>query len=125
PHSRGGTACHGGLAERFGQGGTRPDAPPGAADETAGEAEDLLELQRAFEESEWGRRVPIEVEVPFETIIGDRLVRGRMDAVFHDTETGRYDVVDWKTGPQPSNAAGRRAVGVDMDVYRMVWVCYT
>lgn len=121
PHTRRGTAFHGWLEERFGQGATLLDELPGAADETAGEDEDLLELQRAFEESEWGRRVPIEVEVPFETIIGDRLVRGRMDAVFHDTDTGRYDVVDWKTGQPPSTAAERRAVGVQLAAYRLAW----
>ena len=121
PHTRRGTAFHGWLEERFGHGVALLDELPGAADETAGEDEDLLELQRAFEESEWGRRVPLEVEVPFETIIGDRLVRGRMDAVFHDPETGRYDVVDWKTGQPPSTAAERRAVGVQLAAYRLAW----
>ena len=39
-----------------------------------------------------------EVEVPFETLIGDRPVRGRIDAVFDDAGDGMFDVVDWKTG---------------------------
>ncbi|GAA4230136.1 hypothetical protein FHR32_001701 [Streptosporangium album] len=36
---------------------------------------------------------PLDVEVPFETVIADRLVRGRMDAVF-ELSDGRYEVVD-------------------------------
>ncbi|MDT0331579.1 ATP-dependent helicase, partial [Nocardiopsis lambiniae] len=122
PHTRRGTAFHTWLERRFGLGtATLLDDLPGAADETAGEDEDLEELQRLFEESEWGRRIPSEVEVPFETVIGDRLIRGRMDAVFHDPETGRYDVVDWKTGRPPQNARERSAVGVQLAAYRLAW----
>ncbi|MFE0269552.1 ATP-dependent helicase [Nocardiopsis alba] len=121
PHTRRGTAFHTWLEGRFGQNATLLDELPGAADETAGEDEDLAELQRMFEASEWGSRVPLEVEVPFETVIGDRLVRGRMDAVFHDPETGTYDVVDWKTGRPPGNRAERHAVGVQLAAYRLAW----
>ena len=121
PHTRRGTAFHNWLEQRFGQSATLLDELPGAADETAGADEDLAELQHRFEESEWGARVPVEVEVPFETVIGDRLVRGRMDAVFRDPESGTYDVVDWKTGRPPGNAAERRAVGVQLAAYRLAW----
>ncbi|GAA1437346.1 ATP-dependent helicase [Nocardiopsis tropica] len=121
PHTRRGTAFHAWLEQRFGQRATLLDELPGAADETAGADEDLAELQRRFEESEWGSRVPVEVEVPFETVIGDRLIRGRMDAVFHDPGSGRYDVVDWKTGRPPGNDAERRAVGVQLAAYRLAW----
>ncbi|PDP86841.1 ATP-dependent DNA helicase [Glycomyces fuscus] len=121
PHTRRGTAFHAWLEQRFGQHAALLDELPGAADETAGEDEDLADLQRRFEESEWGPRVPVEVEVPFETVIGDRLVRGRMDAVFHDPASGRYDVVDWKTGSPPGSGAERRAVGVQLAAYRLAW----
>ena len=121
PHTRRGTAFHTWLEQRFGHEATLLDELPGAADETAGQDEDLAELQRCFEESEWGARTPVEVEVPFETVIGDRLIRGRMDAVFHDTGTGTYDVVDWKTGRPPGNDAERRAVGVQLAAYRLAW----
>lgn len=121
PHTRRGTAFHAWLEQRFGQNAALLDELPGAADDTAGEDEDLTELQRMFEQSEWGALVPVEVEVPFETVIGDRLIRGRMDAVFHDGDTGRYDVVDWKTGRPPGNDAERRAVGVQLAAYRLAW----
>ncbi|MFE3458860.1 ATP-dependent helicase [Nocardiopsis aegyptia] len=121
PHTRRGTAFHTWLEQRFGHEATLLDELPGAADETAGQDEDLAELQRCFEESEWGARTPVEVEVPFETVIGDRLIRGRMDAVFLDAATGTYDVVDWKTGRPPGNDAERRAVGVQLAAYRLAW----
>jgi DNA helicase-2/ATP-dependent DNA helicase PcrA len=57
--------------------------------------------------------------VPFETLIGDRLVRGRMDAVFRDGDGG-YEVVDWKTGRPPSGDEAR-VVAVQLAAYRLAW----
>ena len=59
--------------------------------------------------------------MPFETKVGDRLVRGRIDAVFADSPGGGYDVVDWKTGRQPATAAEKRAVAVQLAAYRLAW----
>jgi DNA helicase II / ATP-dependent DNA helicase PcrA len=64
-------------------------------------------------------RQPVEVEVPFETQVGDRMVRGRIDAVFAD-QSG-YDVVDWKTGRPPVSAAEKAAVAVQLAAYRLAW----
>ncbi|TQN30484.1 DNA helicase-2/ATP-dependent DNA helicase PcrA [Haloactinospora alba] len=122
PHTRRGTAFHTWLEQRYGQQSLLDPAElPGAADESAAEDPDLDELQRRFEESEWAGLTPLDVEVPFETIIGDRLVRGRMDAVFHDSGSGRYDVVDWKTGRAPANERERSAVAVQLAAYRSAW----
>jgi DNA helicase-2/ATP-dependent DNA helicase PcrA len=71
--------------------------------------------------SEWAERWPRAVEVPFETLVGDRLVRGRIDAVFADAPEGGYDVVDWKTGRPPASDAERRAVSVQLAAYRLAW----
>lgn len=122
PHARRGTAFHTWLERRFGQETLiDPHELPGAADETATGDADLDELQRQFEQSVWADRVPLEVEVPFETIIGDRLVRGRMDAVFHDPEDDVYEVVDWKTGRLPATERERRAAAVQLAAYRVAW----
>jgi DNA helicase-2/ATP-dependent DNA helicase PcrA len=59
--------------------------------------------------------------VPFETLVGDRPVRGRIDAVFADAPGGGYDVVDWKTGRPPGSEAERRAVSVQLAAYRLAW----
>ena len=79
---------------------------PGASDDFEETDAHLDELRDRFEESEWAGREPLDVEVPFETMIADRLIRGRMDAVFQVSED-RYEVVDWKTGRRPDGQEGR------------------
>ncbi|MFI7707165.1 ATP-dependent helicase [Nonomuraea sp. NPDC049480] len=79
----------------------------------------LAELQEHFERSEWADRRPVDMEVPFETMIGDRLVRGRMDAVFERPDGG-YEVVDWKTG-QPPKGKAAKAASVQLAAYRLAW----
>ena len=124
PHAHRGTAFHRWLEERFGpQRLIDPGDLPGAADDEPGEVADpeLTALQQRFEAGEWAGRWPSEVEVPFETLIGDRLVRGRIDAVFADSPDGGFDVVDWKTGRPPRAAAEDRAVAVQLAAYRLAW----
>ena len=65
-------------------------------------------------------RWPREVEVPFDAQIGDRQIRGRIDAIFADQD-GRYDVVDWKTGQLPRTSRERDAVAVQLAAYRLAW----
>ncbi len=124
PQAVRGTTFHLWLEQRYGQAQLiDADELPGAADDlAAGAAEpELAELQARFEAGEWASRWPVEVEVPFETKVGDRLVRGRIDAVFADAPDGGYDVVDWKTGRQPGTRAEKRAVAVQLAAYRLAW----
>ncbi|MEQ3551485.1 ATP-dependent DNA helicase [Pseudonocardia nematodicida] len=123
PHARRGTAFHAWLEQRFGAERLLDlDELPGAADESVvseTDAEELAELQAAFEASEWADRKPVDVEVSFETVLAGVSVRGRMDAVFADPDGG-WTVVDWKTGSPP--APGREhAVGVQLAAYRLAW----
>ncbi|NES28662.1 AAA family ATPase [Micromonospora terminaliae] len=120
PYARRGTAFHTWLEQRFGADRLLDvDELPGAADEDAAPDDALTELQERFLASEWAERVPVEVEVPFATVIAGVVVRGRMDAVFA-RPGGRFDVVDWKTGRQPT---GREAdaAAVQLAVYRLAW----
>jgi DNA helicase-2/ATP-dependent DNA helicase PcrA len=121
--ARRGTAFHQWLEQRFGQQLLIDDnALFGAEeDEEAAAGGDLAVLQARFERGEWADRWPRAVEVPFETLIGDRLIRGRIDAVFNDAPGGGYDVVDWKTGRPPASAAERHAVSVQLAAYRLAW----
>jgi len=126
PQARRGTAFHRWLEERFSQQRLiDPGDLLGAADDPAdvadGDAEDLATLRERFEAGEWGRRWPLEVEVPFETLIAGRPVRGRIDAVFGDGPDGGYDVVDWKTGQPPGSAAEHQAAVVQLAAYRLAW----
>ncbi len=120
PYARRGTAFHAWLEQRFGADRLLDlDELPGAADADAAPDEALVELQEAFLASEWADRSPVEVEVPFATVIAGVVVRGRMDAVFA-RPGGRFDVVDWKTGAQPTGTAAEVAA-VQLAVYRLAW----
>jgi DNA helicase-2/ATP-dependent DNA helicase PcrA len=118
--ARRGTEFHHWLEERFGRQRligdeelfAEPDEPEGGGD--------LAELRARFEAGEWGGRWPREVEVPFDTLLGDRQVRGRIDAVFGDADGG-FDVVDWKTGKPPWTKAEKDAVAVQLAAYRLAW----
>lgn len=120
PYARRGTAFHAWLEQRFGAGRLFDiDDLPGAADADAAPDEALVELQERFLTSEWADRSPYEVEVPFATVVAGVVVRGRMDAVYADPG-GRYDVVDWKTGRQPTGSEAG-AAAVQLAAYRLAW----
>ncbi|MGL4306926.1 MAG: ATP-dependent helicase [Mycobacteriaceae bacterium] len=120
PLARRGTAFHAWIERRFGA--TRLldlDELPGAADVGAGPDEDLEQLKEAFLRSTWAQRSPLEVEVPFETCIGSTVLRGRIDAVFADSDGG-WTVVDWKTGAEPSESEVE-SVTMQLAAYRIAW----
>ena len=120
--ARRGTAFHQWLEQRYGQQLLIDDSALfGPEDDDTPGAGDLAALRSRFEQSEWADRWPQAVEVPFETLVGDRLVRGRIDAVFADAPGGGYDVVDWKTGQSPRSQAERHAVSVQLAAYRLAW----
>jgi DNA helicase-2/ATP-dependent DNA helicase PcrA len=118
--ARRGTAFHLWLEERFGQQRLIGDEDLFLDDAAAELDDNLIELKARFEAGEWGGRWPREVEVPFDTQIGDRQIRGRIDAVFADPDGG-YDVVDWKTGQLPRTNQEKDAVAVQLAAYRLAW----
>jgi len=124
PRAELGTAFHRWLEERFGllRLIDAEELLAGAEGEPAVDDAELAELRGRFEAGEWAQRFPSAVEVPFETRVSDRLVRGRIDAVFTDAPGGGIDVVDWKTGrpPRPGTPA-ERAVAVQLAAYRLAW----
>ena len=122
PQARRGSAFHRWLEQHYG--GQRLIDPADLLEMSDADAEadaDLAFLRSQFEAGAWADRWPAEVEVPFETRIGDRLVRGRIDAVFADAPGGGYDVVDWKTGRPPGSADELRAAAVQLAAYRLAW----
>ncbi len=120
PLARRGTAFHAWIERRFGA--TRLldlDELPGSADTGAAADVDLETLQQAFLDSDWSLRSPIEVEVPFETSVAGTVLRGRIDAVFADSDGG-WTVIDWKTGAEPS-ATEEKSVVMQLAAYRIAW----
>ena len=126
--ARRGTAFHQWLEQRYGQQLLIDDnalfGSDGSEEDDTAEG-DLAALRSRFEQGEWAERWPQAVEVPFETLVGGRLVRGRIDAVFADAPGGGYDVVDWKTGRPPGSEAERHAVSVQLAAYRLAWAALT
>jgi DNA helicase-2/ATP-dependent DNA helicase PcrA len=62
----------------------------------------------------------VDVEVPFDMVIGGCVVRGRIDAIFADAD-GATTVVDWKTGEPPDTPEANRHAAVQLAVYRLAW----
>jgi DNA helicase-2/ATP-dependent DNA helicase PcrA len=75
----------------------------------------LEDLKKAWLSSEYANRTPAAIEVPFESVVGGVLIRGRIDAVY-ETADG-FEVVDWKTG---SKQLGESAA-IQLAMYRLAW----
>jgi DNA helicase-2/ATP-dependent DNA helicase PcrA len=75
----------------------------------------LEDLKNKWLESDWSKKVPYRLEVPFETVLAGVLIRGRIDAVYK-TEDG-FEVVDWKTGSKKLS----EAAAIQLAMYRLAW----
>ncbi len=69
-------------------------------------------LRAAFLASPYAPLVPDKVEAPFELVVGNVVIRGRIDAVYHDGDV--IDLVDFKTGssPEPGDASAGRQLAL-------------
>jgi DNA helicase-2/ATP-dependent DNA helicase PcrA len=119
PAARRGTRFHAWVESRFEAlrlPMLEPDELPGTDAEIEDER-DLEALKEAFERTEYARRTPFRVEAPFQLALAGRVVRGRIDAVYRETdgEEVRYEIVDWKTNRAPT------ADPLQLAVYRLAW----
>ena len=121
PAARRGSSFHAWLEQRSaGRALLDPDDLPGASDAHAAVTDaDLEALQAAFLSTSWAALEPVAVEVPFELVLSGILVRGRIDAVYR-REDGGYDVIDYKTGARPQQAAAP-AAAIQLACYRVAW----
>jgi DNA helicase-2/ATP-dependent DNA helicase PcrA len=80
----------------------------------------LEELKSTWLASDWAKRDPAPggIEVPFETVLGGILLRGRIDAVYE--KDGHYEVVDWKTGKTKSGD-DLAAAAIQLAMYRLAY----
>jgi DNA helicase-2/ATP-dependent DNA helicase PcrA len=119
PQARRGSRFHRWVEELYGAAALlEPDDLPGAEDEDLTDGE-LAMLQERFLAAGWGERRPVAVEAPFEMVVGGRLLRGRIDAVYA-AENGGYDVIDFKTGAVPSGS-DLDAASMQLAIYRLAW----
>ncbi|MPZ60008.1 MAG: AAA family ATPase [Propionibacteriales bacterium] len=91
-----------------------PSEIPGAADDGIASDEELSALVEAFKTGPYADRVPHQVEAPFSLVVADRVIRGRIDAVYAD-HAGGFEVVDWKTNQRQT------ADPLQLALYRLAW----
>ncbi|WP_330298463.1 UvrD-helicase domain-containing protein [Streptomyces sp. NBC_00503] len=90
------------------------ELPGAGSDQDIADEADLDSLKAAFERSEYADRTPYRMEVPVQLTLAGRVIRGRIDAVYRDSEGG-FEIVDWKTGRTTD------ADPLQLAVYRLAW----
>ncbi len=80
----------------------------------------LKKLIARFKSSDFANKTPFMIEVPFIYLIGDKQLRGRIDAVFAfgDDPNRKYQIIDWKTFNSPADPT-------QLSIYRLAWAAYT
>ncbi|MDO0936149.1 ATP-dependent DNA helicase [Streptomyces sp. DG2A-72] len=119
PAARRGTRFHAWVEARFEEltlPMLDPEELPGSEAEIADER-DLEALKDAFERTPYAHRTPYRVEAPFQLAIAGRMIRGRIDAVYRESDGDRtsYEIVDWKT------SRARTADPLQLALYRLAW----
>ncbi|MDF1602168.1 ATP-dependent DNA helicase [Nocardioides sp. YIM 152315] len=113
--ARFGTRFHAWVEARFGQQDLFDYGDlPGRADAGIDDDTDLKELIATFESGPFATRTPFQVEAPFALVLAGQVVRGRIDAVYTETD-GRYLLVDWKTNRSAT------ADPLQLGIYRLAW----
>jgi DNA helicase-2/ATP-dependent DNA helicase PcrA len=79
----------------------------------------LEELKTKWLQSQWAHRIPVGVEFGFETLISGVVVKGRIDAIYSDTD-GNFEVIDWKTGREKSGDDLAQAA-IQLALYRLAY----
>jgi DNA helicase-2/ATP-dependent DNA helicase PcrA len=82
----------------------------------------LERLQATFERSPWAGLKPEEVEIEIHYVLAGQVFICKLDAVYR-TETG-YQVVDWKTGRAPKNAADLELKQTQLALYRLAYASW-
>ncbi|WP_254069117.1 ATP-dependent DNA helicase [Herbiconiux sp. VKM Ac-2851] len=86
---------------------------------TSAEDARFAELIETFQRSPFAARRPEEVEVEIHLVLGGRIVVCKIDAIF--AEGGRFEVVDWKTGRAPVDAADLELKQLQLALYRLAY----
>lgn len=119
-----GTTFHSWVENRFGVLGeaeavdTFPDELD-AFDEATADDERLAGLIETFEHSEWADRRPEAVEIEIHLQLAGHVVVCKLDAVYR-TDEG-FQIVDWKTGRAPKDAADLELKQFQLALYRLAF----
>ena len=123
-----GTLFHSWVEQRFGLSGSTEviDSLVTELDEQDQplEQQQLEVLQDTFSRSPWAARRPIEVEREIHLPFAGRIVICKIDAVY-SLPDGRFQVVDWKTGKAPRDAADLEEKQLQLALYRLAYAHWT
>jgi len=117
-----GTLFHSWVEERYALGGTSEELDTLGFELDDGDVADdaeLVRLQDTFARSVWAGRKPIDVEREIHLPFDGRIVICKIDAVYFDGD--RYQVVDWKTGKAPKDAADLERKQLQLALYRLAY----
>ena len=118
-----GTLFHSWVENRYGLGAGSDELDADALElDDSGDfvdAEALARLQATFEGSRWGDRRPVEVEREIHLPFDGRIIICKIDAVYQDGD--RFEVVDWKTGKRPKDAADLERKQLQLALYRLAY----
>ncbi|MBX3312337.1 MAG: ATP-dependent helicase [Microbacteriaceae bacterium] len=82
----------------------------------------LSNWQDNFAKSKWGSRQPWQVELEIHLPIAEQIIICKIDAIFKEGE--KYEIVDWKTGALPKDAADKEAKDFQLSLYRLALAKY-
>ena len=92
------------------------DVPDLTTDERSGEPSPESQLRDAWQSSRFADRAPLFAERSFLLYVDGFVVGGRIDAVFAEA-SGRWEIVDYKTGRRPAD--DDPTAGLQLDVYAL------
>jgi DNA helicase-2/ATP-dependent DNA helicase PcrA len=125
--TRTGTLFHSWVESTFGAathaGQLLGQATSDDADSAALELENIQELQANFQASRFAKLHPIDIEREIQLTVGQNTFICKLDAVFA-TDDG-VEIVDWKTGKSPKNAADQKLKTLQLALYRLAYSRFT
>jgi DNA helicase-2/ATP-dependent DNA helicase PcrA len=125
-----GTLFHSWVENRYGIGGDAEelDALPTELDTEDGVDEgEFARLRSIFEASPWAARRPVDVEREIHLPFGGRIVICKIDAVYAipgPDGAERFEIVDWKTGKAPKDAADLEEKQLQLALYRLAYATW-
>ncbi|BDU11135.1 ATP-dependent DNA helicase [Aurantimicrobium sp. INA4] len=83
----------------------------------------LAQFKRIFEQSQWAHRKPVAVELEVNVPFGNSIIICKIDAIYEveGSNGQRFEIVDWKTGKAPKDAADLELKQFQLALYRMAY----
>lgn len=118
-----GTLFHSWVENRYGIGGDSEELDAAITESDVDDLvtdADLSRLQSIFEASPWASRKPVDVEREIHLPFDGRIVICKIDAVY-PLDGDRFEIVDWKTGKAPKDAADLEQKQLQLALYRLAY----